>query len=150
VALYYAGQPTQNGLVVIFNGRMRDELFNETLFFTVRQARLARWVDDFNNERPHSSLGYATPAAFAAELEKQRAGLNPPVAHMRSCATTTVGLWLPLVKGRGSNQVRSTLWQPSPGGYESRLIKPLPIICRNASIVCRPERYVDSSNSTYA
>ncbi len=76
------GKPTQNGFVESFNGRMRDELLNETLFFTVRQARsiLARWVDDYNNERPHSSLGYATPAAFAAELEKQRAGLNPPVA----------------------------------------------------------------------
>jgi len=61
---------------------MRDELLNETLFFTVRQARsiLARWVDDYNTERPHSSLGYATPAAFAAELEQQRAGLTPPVA----------------------------------------------------------------------
>jgi putative transposase len=34
----------------------------------------------YNTQRPHSSLGYATPAAFAAELEKQRAGLNPPVA----------------------------------------------------------------------
>ena len=47
---------------------MRDELLNETLFFTVRQARsiLARWVDDYNTERPHSSLGYAAPAAFAA------------------------------------------------------------------------------------
>ncbi len=76
------GKPTQNGFVESFNGRMRDELLNETLFFTVRQARaiLARWVDDYNTERPHSSLGYATPAAFAAELEKQRAGLNPPVA----------------------------------------------------------------------
>jgi transposase InsO family protein len=82
------GKPTQNGFVESFNGRMRDELLNETLFFTVRQARsiLARWVDDYNTERPHSSLGYATPAAFAAELEKQRAGLNPPVAspaHLR-------------------------------------------------------------------
>ncbi|WP_373458637.1 IS3 family transposase [Sphingomonas faeni] len=76
------GKPTQNGFVESFNGRMRDELLNETLFFTVRQARaiLARWVDDYNTERPHSSLGYATPAAFATELEKQRAGLNPPVA----------------------------------------------------------------------
>ena len=76
------GKPTQNGFVESFNGRMRDELLNETLFFTVRQARsiLARWVDDYNTERPHSSLGYATPAAFAAELEKQRAGLNPLVA----------------------------------------------------------------------
>jgi putative transposase len=76
------GKPTQNGFVESFNGRMRDELLNETLFFTVRQARsiLARWVDDYNTERPHSSLGYATPAAFAADLERQRAGLNPPVA----------------------------------------------------------------------
>jgi len=51
-------------------------------FSTVRQARaiLARWVEDYNTERPHSSLGYATPAAFAAELEKQRWGLNPTVA----------------------------------------------------------------------
>ncbi|WP_156356984.1 IS3 family transposase [Sphingomonas sp. Leaf38] len=76
------GKPTQNGFVESFNGRMRDELLNETLFFTVRQARtiLARWVEDYNTERPHSSLGYATPAAFAAELEKQRSGLNPTVA----------------------------------------------------------------------
>ncbi|BCA63691.1 hypothetical protein HMP09_2925 [Sphingomonas sp. HMP9] len=64
------GKPTQNGFVESFNGRMRDELLNETLFCTVRQARsiLARWVDDYNTERPHFLLGYATPAAFAAEL----------------------------------------------------------------------------------
>ncbi|WP_405053200.1 IS3 family transposase [Sphingomonas sp. SORGH_AS_0870] len=76
------GKPTQNGFVESFNGRMRDELLNETLFFTTGQARsiLARWVDDYNTERPHSSLGYATPAAFAAGLEQQRAGLTPPVA----------------------------------------------------------------------
>ncbi|RYY28772.1 MAG: IS3 family transposase [Sphingomonadales bacterium] len=76
------GRPTQNGFGESFNGRMRDELLNETLFFTIGQARtiLARWVDDYNTERPHSSLGYATPAAFAAELEKQRAGLTPSVA----------------------------------------------------------------------
>ena len=59
---------------------MRDDLLNETPFFTIGQAYsiLARWVDDYNNERPHSSLGYATPAAFAAGLEQQRAGLPPP------------------------------------------------------------------------
>ena len=53
------GKPTQNGFVESFNDRMRDELLNETLFFTVCQARsiLARWVDYNNNERPHSSLG---------------------------------------------------------------------------------------------
>jgi len=76
------GKPTQNGFVESFNGRMRDELLNETLFFTIGQARsiVARWTHDYNTERPHSSLGYATPAAFAAELEQQRAGLTPLVA----------------------------------------------------------------------
>ena len=101
------GKPTQNGFVESFNGRMRDELLNETLFFTIGQARsiLARWIDDYNTERPHSSLGYATPAAFAAELEKQRAGLTRPLLHLRSCATTTVGLWSPLDESRESRHV---------------------------------------------
>ena len=63
----------QNGYVESFNGRMRDELLNETLFMSLAHARveIAAWVEDYNRERPHSSLGYATPAAFAAELNKQ-------------------------------------------------------------------------------
>jgi putative transposase len=69
------GKPMQNGYVESFNGRMRDELLNETLFRSLAQAReiIAAWIDDYNTERPHSSLGYATPAAFAAGLEQQRA-----------------------------------------------------------------------------
>ena len=67
------GKPTQNAFVESFNGRMRDELLNETLFTSMPHARekIALWVDDYNSGRPHSSLGYATPAAFAAELRKQ-------------------------------------------------------------------------------
>ena len=55
------------------NGRLRDELLNETLFLSMGHARekIAAWIDDYNTARPHSSLGYATPAAFAAELNKQ-------------------------------------------------------------------------------
>ena len=69
------GRPMQNGYVESFNGRMRDELLNETLFLTLGQARdeVAGWVEDYNTERPHSSLGYATPAAFAAGFAKQEA-----------------------------------------------------------------------------
>ena len=54
---------------------MRDELLNETLFTSLAHARekIATWVDDYNTGRPHSSLGYATPAAFAADLKKQGA-----------------------------------------------------------------------------
>lgn len=69
------GRPMQNGYVESFNGRMRDELLNETLFLTLGQARdiVAGWVEDYNTERPHSSLGYATPAAYAASLPPQGA-----------------------------------------------------------------------------
>ena len=69
------GKPTQNAFVESFNGRMRDELLNETLFTSLSHARekIAAWIDDYNTDRPHSSLGYATPAAFAADLKKQGA-----------------------------------------------------------------------------
>ena len=64
------GKPMQNGFVESFNGRMRDELLNETLFFDLDHARQAigAWTADYNHQRPHSSLGYLTPAAFAAHL----------------------------------------------------------------------------------
>ncbi|MEL6363196.1 MAG: integrase core domain-containing protein, partial [Pseudomonadota bacterium] len=64
------GKPMQNGICEAFNGRMRDELLNETLFRSLDHAReaVARWVADFNHRRPHSALGYATPAAFAAQI----------------------------------------------------------------------------------
>jgi len=69
------GKPTQNAFVESFNGRMRDELLNETLFTSLAHVRekIAAWVDDYNTGRPHSALGYATPAAFAADLKKQGA-----------------------------------------------------------------------------
>jgi len=69
------GKPTQNAFVESFNGRMRDELLNETLFASIAHARekIAHWVYDYNNDRPHSALDYATPVAFAAQLKKQGA-----------------------------------------------------------------------------
>ena len=72
VAWHYIapGKPMQNGYVESFNGRMRDELLNESLFFGLDHARaaIADWVADFNTARPHSSLGYQTPAAYAEVL----------------------------------------------------------------------------------
>lgn len=64
------GKPMQNGICEAFNGRMRDELLNETLFRSLDHARqaVARWVADYNHRRPHSALGYDTPAAFAAQI----------------------------------------------------------------------------------
>ena len=64
------GKPMQNGFVESFNGRMRDELLNETLFRDLAHARTAitDWVVDYNTIRPHSALGYQTPAAHAERL----------------------------------------------------------------------------------
>ena len=64
------GKPMQNGFCESFNGRMRDELLNETLFLGLAHARerIAAWISDFNTDRPHSALGYLTPAAHAATL----------------------------------------------------------------------------------
>jgi transposase InsO family protein len=64
------GKPMQNGFVESFNGRMRDELLNETLFLDLDQARqlIGTWAADYNTARPHSSLGYKTPAAYAKHL----------------------------------------------------------------------------------
>ncbi|MEO1199935.1 MAG: IS3 family transposase [Pseudomonadota bacterium] len=83
------GKPQQNGICEAFNARMRDELLNETLFFSLDAARehLARWVTDYNHSRPHSTIGYQTPAAYAAWLTATGGGLRhmgalrqPPVA----------------------------------------------------------------------
>src|SRR6056297_240662 len=64
------GKPMQNGFVESFNGRMRDEFLNETLFGNLAQARdlIAAWVADYNTAWPHSALGYQTPAGFALQL----------------------------------------------------------------------------------
>jgi transposase InsO family protein len=87
------GKPMQNGFCENFNGRMRDELLNETLFLSLAHARveIAAWVEDYNRERPHSALGYATPAAFAAELNKQwPASLRPTGSATQAIASTAL------------------------------------------------------------
>ena len=59
------GKPQQNAFVESFNGRLRDEFLNETLFTTLAQARveLALWQKDYNEVRPHSALGGEPPAS---------------------------------------------------------------------------------------
>ena len=61
------GKPTQNAFIESFNGRLRDELLNETLFTSLARARavLAAWKHDYNTSRPHSGLGWLTPSEFA-------------------------------------------------------------------------------------
>ncbi|WP_435370771.1 IS3 family transposase [Hydrogenophaga intermedia] len=73
--LIQPGRPMQNGYIESFNGKFRDEHLNECWFQTLHQARtaVAIWRTDYNEVRPHSSLGRMPPARFA-ELHRQRAG----------------------------------------------------------------------------
>jgi transposase InsO family protein len=69
------GSPQQNAFVERFNGTMRDELLNGEEFDTLTEARVvaARWVDEYNRQRPHRALGFKTPLQFADQVRKELA-----------------------------------------------------------------------------
>ena len=64
----------QNAFIESFNGRLRDELLNETLFSSLAQARVALgcWRADYNGSRPHSQLGWKTPSEYAFTFHPRR------------------------------------------------------------------------------
>jgi putative transposase len=69
LAFTQPGKPTQNAYIESFNGRFRDECLNDQWFSTLYEARvlIEAWRQDYNSNRPHSSLGYVTPAEFASQ-----------------------------------------------------------------------------------
>jgi putative transposase len=74
-ALIDPGKPWQNGASESFNGKFRDECLSLEWFRSRGEAKvlIEEWRQHFNNVRPHSSLGYLTPAAFAVKLDEQDA-----------------------------------------------------------------------------
>jgi transposase InsO family protein len=58
------GSPWENGYVESFNGKLRDELLNREIFYTVKEAQvlIEQWRREYNTVRPHSALGYRPPA----------------------------------------------------------------------------------------
>ena len=64
------GKPVENAFIESFNGRLRDELLNGELFMNVLDARrkLEAWRRDYNQNRPHSSIGDLTPLEFANQI----------------------------------------------------------------------------------
>ena len=68
------GKPQQNGFVESFNGSFRDECLNETLFSSLTDARhhITLWKEDYNVNRPHSSLGNLTPREYALNQHLQK------------------------------------------------------------------------------
>ncbi len=73
------GKPVQNAHVESFHGKLRDECLNASWFANLFEARrkIAAWRKEYNEERPHSSLGYRTPAAFAQQIAALRSPTAP-------------------------------------------------------------------------
>ena len=67
------GSPWENGYIESFNGKLRDDVLDREIFHSLKEAKVIveNWRLEYNNHRPHSSLGYMTPAAFASSC-------NPP------------------------------------------------------------------------
>lgn len=65
------GKPRQNGFVESFNGRLRDECLNQSWFISLADARITgeEWRRDYNEQRPHSALGYRTPDEFGMAFQ---------------------------------------------------------------------------------
>ena len=61
------GSPWENGYNESFNGKLRDELLNGEIFYTLKEAQILieQWREEYNNIRPHSSLSYQPPAPHA-------------------------------------------------------------------------------------
>ena len=64
------GSPWENGYIESFNGKLRDELLDGEIFYTLMEAkvRIERWREHYNRFRPHSSLAYRPPAPEAVEI----------------------------------------------------------------------------------
>ena len=73
------GSPWENGYIESFNGKLRDELLNGEIFYTLKEARviIENWRRHYNTVRPHSSLGYRPPAP-------ETIAAGPPSATLRS------------------------------------------------------------------
>jgi putative transposase len=92
------GRPVQNAHVESFHGKLRDECLNASWFGNLFEARrkIAAWKEEYNEERPHSALGYLAPRAFARRM----AALQSPTAP---CAP-------PFVPPRGAEAMPSADW----------------------------------------
>ena len=68
------GKPVENAFIESFNGRLRDECLNVHQFTSIddAKAKIEAWRIDYNQRRPHSSLGHLTPNEYVAQRQDQR------------------------------------------------------------------------------
>ncbi len=86
------GSPWENGYIESFNGKLRDELLDRELFLHIDEVRYVvdRWRMDYNHYRPHSSLGYVSPVAFAARCVPPDSATPHPSEHTHQSVDTLI------------------------------------------------------------
>lgn len=109
------GKPLQNAFIESFNGGLRGAFLNETPFSSLTHARsaLLNWRIDYNDHRPHSGLGWMTPAEFAQTINprrdavlRSRNGSAPqPAATAQNAATQNRGSELKTGKNLGATSL---------------------------------------------
>jgi len=112
------GSPWENGFIESFNARLRDELLDGELFYSLNEAKIVieSWRRHYNAVRPHGSLGYKPPApeVFVPALGPTRAASqSPPVtppAWPRGPQCTNIRSG-PVSGGRSSRLPRSGFWK---------------------------------------
>jgi len=79
------GSPWENGYCESFNSKLRDELLNGEIFYTLKEAKIIieNWRQHYNTVRPHSSLGYKPPAPEAVVWPKQNGPASTPTVASR-------------------------------------------------------------------
>ena len=77
------GKPTDNALIEAFNSRFRQECLNQHWFLSLEdaQTKVDAWREDYNRERPHSSLGNVPPEVFAARRAPAASAPPRPSRH---------------------------------------------------------------------
>lgn len=80
------GSPWENGYVESLNGKLRDELLNGEIFYTLKEAKvlIEVWRKHYNTIRPHSSLGYRPPAPETIAASCNAAAAGPPSTALRA------------------------------------------------------------------
>jgi putative transposase len=112
-ALIDPGKPWQNGATESFNGKFRAECLSLEWFRSRAEAKVVieTWRRNYNEVRPHSSLGYLTPAEFVAKIEEQDAASRPatgrPAAVCGASALRPVAS--PSRKGQTKHQPRAAI-----------------------------------------
>jgi putative transposase len=106
-ALIDPGKPWQNGTAESFNGKLRDECLSLEWFRSRAEAKavIETWRRHYNDVRPHSSLGYLTPAAFAARLGSQ--GAAPAQATGRRAAAQGASAPHPVASSSREGQAKA-------------------------------------------